>query len=155
MPILKQSESLVEIWRLTNSEKLKFILKHVNNIRMLNYKYLENSSFREYTEEEILPLFTDEILSRINYLSNSANFEFLFYQDSLTKSKFVSITSIFSNRLIIDDPKNIILYTFEIGGLNSPKGTNLLTQFRLANITEGHSEIKSLKREEKINRIIE
>lgn len=156
MLIPKQDESLVEIWRLSNSEKLKFILTHVNFIRKLIFENnklavlvppTQNNQFREYTEEEILPLFPDEILSRINYLSNYASFSFSFEQDLIIKSKNVQTMTISSDKLIINEPKNIILYLFENNSQNR-------WNFRFANITEYGDEIQMIKREEKINEIL-
>jgi hypothetical protein len=156
MSIPKQGELMVEIWRLTNSEKLKVILTHVNFIRKSifdNSKLAvltpptQNNSFIEYTEEEILPLFPDEILSRINYLSNYPNFVFLFEQDLVINSKNVSTGTISSDKLIINEPKNIILYLFEHNSQNR-------WNFRFANITEHGDEIQMIKREEKINEIL-
>lgn len=156
MPIPKQGESIYEIWRLTNLEKLKVILVHVNVIRKLIFENnklavlvppAQNNQFREYTEEEILPLFPDEILSRINYLSNYPSFSFLFEQDSIIKSKNVQTMTISSDKLIINEPKNIILYLFEHNSQNR-------WNFRFANITEYGDEIQMIKREEKIDEIL-
>lgn len=156
MSIPKQGESIYEIWRLTNLEKLKVILVHVNVIRKLIFENnklavlvppTQNNQFREYTEEQILPLFPDEILSRINYLSNYPSFSFLFEQDLIIKSKNVQTMTISSDKLIINEPKNIILYLFEHNSQNR-------WNFRFANITEYGDEIQMIKREEKIDEIL-
>jgi hypothetical protein len=153
--MIPKQERLVEIWRLTNEEKIQVITVHIN---LLRKKIIENTKFAalkipekieisEYSPEEIKNIIPEYTLSRINYLSDSPSFEYM-VDYIIPKYKFVSTSTITSGSFMLNDPKNIILYLIE-------KLDDNRWSFRFANISDMSDVFLQERRELKIKEIIE